>query len=658
LVILAPFRVKANLHQTGYLQDALAACGWKDAAKLEQQDTSEAFSFITETLELPLLTLKMDIYHTGAEDDSDDHKFIQERLLEVAVPPDPGNGRAIQLEDCLENFFNNRVEVVRRLDRSNTFSSVRSGQSPSGEKSGSQHVEITELAWPTHDSPTSPTPEDPGSPLTPTLGRPRAGSIIRRRLVREDENGEPLTDSEAGSTRHSIRKGSIRKEVLMPAWQFFNLIRPSPFNLHMKTHFSFLPPESPVLIGDIAWYTKGSPSNDAEVAAHFSKTRPVLGICLKRYAMSAAGRATKESTFIDIPLDIRLPHFIEDDMIAEEGPLMGNFKLSLQSVICHRGNSLHSGHYVSFVRAAAEVADGDSTSTRKLSSSSRPPDYPVDRWVRHDDLSHPDRVQYVDIEQALRDETPYLLFYQVQPTNTYGISLGIDADYYPPSYDSGIDVKLSESGLLPNGKSESGHSGSTTGQSTPAYRFSSEVERPRRSVNLPEDRESLAYTDISTVPTTISAPVPEIASTPPTPIEETTAQRLSRAASRFARPGSRSRPVSSSGENRISATFSRMRSKDQLNKLDPKLETTKEPVPATGTFTTTDGASDAHEAILTAVNESPRKPRDGAPDWARGKLGRKQDKSKEPGDKQGKSHGQHLQKGRGKDVPDRECIVM
>lgn len=595
----------------------------------------------------------MDIYHTGAEDDSDDHKFVHERLLEVAVPPDPGNGRAIQLEDCLENYFNNRVEVVRRLDRSNTFSSVRSGQSPSSEKGSSQHLEVTELSWVTHDSPTSPILEEPGTPLTPPLGRARATSLIRRRLVQEDDNGEPLTDSEAGNTRRSTRKGSIRKEVLMPAWQFFNLIRPSPFTLHMNPHFSFLPPDH-VLIGDTAWYTKGSPSSDAEVAAHFSKTWPVLGICLKRYAMSAEGRATKEDTFIDIPLDIRLPHFLEDDMIAEEGPLVGNFKLSLQSVICHRGNSLHSGHYVSFVRAAAEVADGDSTSSRKLNSSSRPPDYPVDRWVKHDDLSNPDRVQYVDIEQALRDETPYLLFYQVQPT-TCNIPLGIGGDSYPPSYDSGIDVKLAESTLLPYSNPESATSGSNTGQSTPAYRFSSEVETPRRSINLPEDRESLANTDISTA---MSAAVPEIASIPPTPTEETTAQRLSRAASRFARSGSKSRPVSSSGEKRISATFSRMRSKDQLNKLDPKLEPAKELASVTSNPTPTDGAFDAQDAIVNSQEGSPRKPRDSTPDWTRGKLGRKLDKSKEVGDKQMKSHGQHLHKGRGKDVPDRECIVM
>jgi hypothetical protein len=637
--------------QTKYLQEALAACGWEDAGKLQQQDTSEAFSFITEKLELPLLTLKMDIYHTGTEDDTDDHKFIHERLLEVAVPPNPGDGKPIQLEDCLENFFNNRVEVVRRLERTNTLSSIRSGYSASIEKGGSSsHVEIAELSWPASDAPTSPQePGTPLTPLTPTIDRTRSSSIIRRRVV---------ADSDALSTSNSIRKGSIRKEVLMPAWQFFNLIRPSPFNCHVDSCFSVVCAEDPVLIGNIAWYTKSSPVNDAEVAAHFSKTRPVLGICLKRYAMSSDGRATRENTFIDIPLDIRLPHFIEDDMKDDEASLMGNFKLSLQSVICHRGNSLHSGHYVSFVRGAAEVADGDSNSSRRLSNSSHPPHYPVDRWFRHDDLAQPERVEYVDIEQALKDEMPYLLFYQVQPTNMYGTSLSLDADNYPPSYDSGIDIRVSGSTLLSDGNPASGNSGITTGQSTPAYRLSSEIETPRRSINLPEDRPwSHASADSTTTSAAASIPVPEITSTPATPLtEETTAQRLSRAASKFTRSGSRSRPVSSSGEKRISATLSRLtaRSKEQLNKPDPKLEPSKELSSNNAAIPGTDGTADNRDVIVTTTEDLVPKPVHATPDRMRGKLGRKRDKSKEP------RHvsASHFDKGRMKEAPDRECIIM
>ena len=86
----------------------MADCGWSDAANLHQQDASEAFTFITEKLELPLLTLKMDIYHTGKEDLTDDHKFINERLLEVAIP-EAVEGQTITLEDCLESYFNNRI---------------------------------------------------------------------------------------------------------------------------------------------------------------------------------------------------------------------------------------------------------------------------------------------------------------------------------------------------------------------------------------------------------------------------------------------------------------------------------------------------------------------------------------------------------------------
>jgi hypothetical protein len=386
--------------QTEHIQDALAACGWADAALLEQQDTSEAFSFLTEKLQLPLLTLKMDIYHNGAEDVKDDHKIIYERLLEVAVPDQPA-----KLEECLESYFNNSVEVVRKLERSNTVSSVRSGRSSSVDKGSSQHVEVTvsEVSWSNPGTPTSTHP--PRSPLT-SSGRHRTDSFIRPRIIteiEEDEKGERAADTETISTHRSVRKGSVRKEVLMPAWQFFNLIRPSPSYSHMNSYFPHqVTPGIEVLINKIAWYTKNTtPTNDKDVAAHFVNTPPVLGICLKRYAMSANGVATRKNTFIDIPVDIRLPHFVDDGPHVEGGPLMENFKLSLQSIICHRGQSVNSGHYISFVRDGTESADGDSSSTRRMSTSSRPPHYSTDRWIKHDDLAT-DRISPVDIERILK----------------------------------------------------------------------------------------------------------------------------------------------------------------------------------------------------------------------------------------------------------------
>ena len=214
--------------QTKQLQEALAECGWPEAARLCQQDASEAFTFITEKLELPLLTLKMDIYHVGKEDTTDDHKFINERLLEVAIPQDLGAEKSITLEDCLETYFNNRIEVKRYLERKATANSIRSFDS---NKLAAAHIESVEV-----DSRQSSRERIPLRSATPELASPssparismrnRAPSILQERFI--PENGGPLESSPIDwndETKGRLRKGSVRKEIMMPAWQFFSLIR-------------------------------------------------------------------------------------------------------------------------------------------------------------------------------------------------------------------------------------------------------------------------------------------------------------------------------------------------------------------------------------------------------------------------------------------------
>jgi Ubiquitin carboxyl-terminal hydrolase len=115
--------------------------------------------------------------------------------------------------------------------------------------------------------------------------------------------------------------------------------------------------------------------------------------------MTAKGKAIRLSTYIDIPIEIGLPHFIQDDHMVDSGPLYGNFKLSLQSVVCHRGNSVDSGHYISLTRKTT-VGAGASEDAH--------------HWLRFDDLAYP-RISVVDIVKALKEETPYLLFYQIVP---------------------------------------------------------------------------------------------------------------------------------------------------------------------------------------------------------------------------------------------------
>lgn len=212
-----------NLCQTELLQQALKDCGWQEAALVQQQDASEAFSFITESLKLPLLTLKVDIFHTGAEDDKDDHKLVEERLLEVAVPDQEGPYE-ITLEECLENYFNNRVEVRRHLARSNTLSSMRSGKEGEKDEGSSQHIEVADLG----SSPNTPlSATAPSTPIRPAA-RLRTDSIIRQRVIEEDKSGGSSNPKPA-VVPDLARKGSVtRKEVLMPAWQFFNLLRALP----------------------------------------------------------------------------------------------------------------------------------------------------------------------------------------------------------------------------------------------------------------------------------------------------------------------------------------------------------------------------------------------------------------------------------------------
>ena len=231
-------RLWVNLLRTGklittdivqLLQESLAECGWKDAAQLHQQDASEAFTFITEKLELPLLTLKMDIYHTGREDATDDHKFINERLLEVAIPSDPADPadppRAIPLEDCLESYFNNRIEVKRYLEQRSTSHLVVSQGTPEAvaAKAGTMHVETLELG--TDASSAIHASSESSDLQSPLFQGPT--SIVQQRFIPDGSTSSnpPAYEADVKRAPSRLRSGSIRKEVMMPAWQFFSLLR-------------------------------------------------------------------------------------------------------------------------------------------------------------------------------------------------------------------------------------------------------------------------------------------------------------------------------------------------------------------------------------------------------------------------------------------------
>lgn len=247
---------------------------------LEQQDTSEAFAFITETLQLPLLPLQVDLFHQGKRDD-DDHKVVYERLLNLAVPADP-EGKGVKLEDCLEEYFNTKVDVSRdgveekagqdrpvltpkstirivtevpEPDESAADAGADSGGAANAEPDtgsagggtgavavakddgadtdadaeleSSDQVEMAPLQrrWTSMDSPASTSSASPPDVTRPSA-RTRSTSIIQRIVL--DDEGKP-TDAEASSLlQKAKRKGAtVVKAVTIPAWQFFRLIRKS-----------------------------------------------------------------------------------------------------------------------------------------------------------------------------------------------------------------------------------------------------------------------------------------------------------------------------------------------------------------------------------------------------------------------------------------------
>jgi hypothetical protein len=345
------------------------------------------------------------------------------------------------------------------------------------------------------------------------------------------------------------------------------------------------------------------------------------------------GAPKRLDTFIDIPLEIGLPHFISDERMKEEGPLFGNFKLVLQSVVCHRGVSVDSGHYVALVRANNHERPGTSQSEEDQLSNT---------WLRFDDLSTP-RVAEIDIKKALREESPYLLFYQVQPIDE---ELAMRGD--PPAYnetESGLPsmdpsretlVSINETDMSASGEQDQLVAVDIPTQSTLP---DEPISRNSMSSNR---RSSIAFDDVE-------GSVSRGRTQPPTPDEQKPGfLSVSRRGSRIWMPGHRSRPSSPNSETRLSLTLSRLTGRGSKDKL----------------YSTEAFAIEDPVIVIDEVQSAETEHRTPSPVKEKKDVGisrskskkekkdRFRSKSREPGDLLEK--GKHKEKKR----PDRECAVM
>lgn len=381
--------------------------------------------------------------------------------------------------------------------------------------------------------------------------------------------------------------------------------------------------------------------------------------------MDSQGRPIRRNTFIDIPDSLRLPRFMlaeDDTKIEEEVNAFSDYKLVLQSVICHRGESLQSGHYYAFARVAP----------KRLTDNRRhdfdpPPDYEEAQWVKFDDLIEEARVSYVnDIKQAFKENMPYLLFYQIVPMVEMAPPLTQGTGPEPPSYNEtrlSLDVTTPDGGhqtpIRDNGYFDAAELSRRAKAFSPSARASLDVDRSSRksfeaggfsytnSLAPESRRQSIGFSDSTAATPAIT---PDGNSPMISPSDEITPSRLSRAASRFTM-GRASRPSSQSGDNRMSLTMSRLSglmraSKEPLNE-PPKLDI------AGSVASIVESQAETREGLVEA-----------RPSYSKGEGSRKEHKegreSKEFRHKRGKSKEKQPKERKVKAVsqPERECLVM
>lgn len=96
----------------------LNSLGCEMALSGTQQDSLQMFVFLVECLSLPLLTFKLAVIHHGKLNVADDLRLIEERILLIPVPSNSQpNEPPIDLQDCLDKYFNNSVTVRRMMDK-------------------------------------------------------------------------------------------------------------------------------------------------------------------------------------------------------------------------------------------------------------------------------------------------------------------------------------------------------------------------------------------------------------------------------------------------------------------------------------------------------------------------------------------------------------
>lgn len=368
---------------TKILLGAIIKAGWDESCFEHQQDCCDLFNFITDKLDMPMITLKLDIEHEGKENLSDDHKLVNERLLLVSVP---SGSEPVLLEQCLEQYFANSIHVSRQLERRRTWSTINNNNSslsmrrsrkvslcihspdlPNLVKSATLNSITSTLE---EDVIVGKDPEGDLDDLSAVLGKyqryslrstasdtastsdnpPAYNTICGPDGAIQLPEKPPLSPGSESSNPNVLWNG--KNEITLPAWMFLQLV---PFYTNTSAHSVESPSKN-----------NGTSLPVPRATEQFATTRPVLGICLKRSEWSEDNQSTLNTRKVLVPSVIHFPSFVADD---EEGgevkketereecysSLMRKHVLVLESAIFHRGTTTESGHFVALARENNDI---------------------------------------------------------------------------------------------------------------------------------------------------------------------------------------------------------------------------------------------------------------------------------------------------------------
>jgi hypothetical protein len=432
---------------TKALLGAILKAGWDESCINQQQDCCELFTFITDKLMMPMITLKLDIEHEGKEDVTDDHKLVNERLLLVSVPDTENNDKTISLGQCLEQYFANSIHVSRQIEKNRLFSN--STHSQSTKYMPTSHLttdkQAPKFSLDMHSSSSSKFETSESHEIEVILGKEipfvnkeGLATILNRGCDQPKLLSAPLStatssfsdqppdyDSLSLQTSYSALGKQLmdnlsnqlsdkKTEISIPAWMFLQLV---PFYTSTKS-------------GDISKKRLPEPMDTID----FAKKRPVLGICLKRSEWSS-DRTKLNTKQVQVPPVIHFPSFIiDEEYISSDNrnPDTGAVKyvLVLESAIFHRGVSTESGHFVALAKENNEIGyhnnntfpqfTSENENNHKRPKSQHEKQKTNVRWIFFDDLQPlGQKVKPVEYDEVFKKEKPYILFYRLVTFEEY-----------------------------------------------------------------------------------------------------------------------------------------------------------------------------------------------------------------------------------------------